>query len=186
VSRLAWEQAPGPAPSEGLLAEASWHLSRRARAASADVELALLLFDDSRYPEAERAVRRAVDLQERVGVSSADGQAVLARILVATGRIAAAQAALAQGSRAGSGATVETAAAEIELATRAPDRAIARLERLLRDTIPWVTDRFEAELVLARAEQAAGRSRAARARRRDLVAQARAKGFALLVRRASH
>jgi hypothetical protein len=57
-------------------------------------------------------------------------------------------------ARDGEGATSAIAAAEIDLARKHRAAAVTRLEVLLRDTTPRVADRFEAELVLARARPA--------------------------------
>ncbi|HEY5676361.1 MAG TPA: hypothetical protein VIR81_06245 [Myxococcales bacterium] len=66
------------------------------------------------------------------------------------------------------------------MAERQPQLAIARLTRALAGRVADVPQRFQAQLLLARALAATGRAQEAGSRRRALAAEAKAKGFALV------
>ena len=158
------------------------------RTANAEVKLARLYLDVGRVGEAESLARSAVGLHARAAVDTGGSGALLARALVARGKLPEARAAideaLARAHPGDEGLELQTAAAEVEIAERHPERAVARLQGALK-TEPALPERLDAELVLARAELAARQPGAARTRLRAVAEEARAHGFTLVARHAT-
>jgi thioredoxin-like negative regulator of GroEL len=140
-------------------------MGETARSGDGKLRLARLYLDLGRLDEAEAMARAAVEQHERAHVDSSEAGAALARVLVATGKIGEARM---------------SAAADVELSGKYPELAIARLNKALAARLPEVPHRFDAELLLARALLAAGRSRDAESRLRAIAAEARQKGFVLV------
>jgi eukaryotic-like serine/threonine-protein kinase len=144
----------------------------------AEINRARLGLMTGRLDAAEAAARRAFELHRRAHVDADDGAAMLARVLVARGKVD--EAAEVAAAARGEDLTVAVARAEVELAQRKPAAAAQRLERALAGPLPRVPDRLDAQLVLARAEQASGRAREARDLLRAVETEVRARGFGLL------
>jgi len=131
--------------------------------------------------EAEAMARAAVEQHERAHVDSCDAPAALARVLVAAGKIGEARTVAATAvARAPDELNGQIATADVELFEKHPELAIARLSKALAARLPEVPHRFDAELLLARALSAAGKTREAEGRRRAIAAEARQKGFVLV------
>jgi serine/threonine protein kinase len=159
-------------------------LRETGRLAYAKVELARLLLFTGRLEEAERSARSAVALHEEAGVASALSPALLARVLVARGRAREARELIARARARSREMAVETAAAEVELASGRAGQAVDTLTRAIAGELPRVPDRLDAQVVLAAAQRAAGRRREAEALRRAVLEEARAGNFLLVLRRA--
>ena len=111
---------------------------------------------------------------------------MLARVLVAAGKLPEARAvAAAAAERAPGELSGQIAVADVELAEKRPGLAIARLTKALAARLPEVPQRFEAELLLARALSAEGKTQETRDRLRALADEAKQKGFVLVEKAAS-
>jgi eukaryotic-like serine/threonine-protein kinase len=157
-------------------------LGERWRAGKVETSLARLMLALDDAAAAETLARRADGRLTAAHVDSGGAAAVLARALVALGRVAEARQAIDRALTHGDDARVQSAAAEVELAEHHPERALERLAKLKPPAMP---ERLEAELVTARAEFAVGKSRAAHARLTALLAEARARHFALVAKAAA-
>jgi serine/threonine protein kinase/tetratricopeptide (TPR) repeat protein len=161
--------------------------NERFRVSRASLRLARLYLDTGRREEADGYARKAVALQGATGIEGGETTAVLMRVLIASGRVSEARAALDRFLTAPHGEldlVIEAAAAELEVAEKQPARAVERLHLALARGGHAVPDRLAAELVLAEAERASGRAREARKRLDALAAEAKEKGFVLIARRA--
>ena len=154
------------------------------RVGNAKVRLARMYLHAGRLAEAEAQARSAVDLHERAAVDTSESGAVLTRVLVAERRLPEAHAALANAERHGSDLPVQIAAAELEIAERQPERAVARMQSAVVASSPSLAERFEAELVMVRALAATRRTREAEAQRRAIRVAALQKGFVGVAKRA--
>jgi len=160
-------------------------MGETARSGDGKLRLAGLYRDMGRLAEAEVAARAAVAQHKRAQVDSSEAEAALARVLAAAGRLAEARALSARAAeRSPQEGSAQIAAADVELAEKHPDQAIARLRKTLPGLIQ-VPQRLEAELLLARALAAAGQAQDADGRFRALATEAREKGFALVEMAAS-
>ena len=161
-------------------------MGETARSGEGKLRLARLYLDLGRLAEAEETARAALEQHERAHVDSGEAGAVLARVLVAMGRISeartVAETAVARDPESLFG---QIASADVELAEKRPELAVARLNRALGARLPQVPDRFDAELLLVRALQAEGKNEEAQARRLALAQEAKEKGFAMVEKAAS-
>jgi len=156
-------------------------MGETARSGDGKLRLARLYLDLGRLGEAEAMARAAVEQHERAHVDSCDAPAALARVLVAAGKIGEARTVAATAvARAPDELNGQIATADVELFEKHPELAIARLSKALAARLPEVPHRFDAELLLARALSAAGKTREAEGRRRAIAAEARQKGFVLV------
>ncbi len=144
---------------------------------------------------AEAMARAAVEQHERAHVDSSEAAAALARVLVAAGKIEEAHTVAATAvARAPDELNGQIAAADVELSEKHPELAIVRLNKAVAARLPAIVrlnkavaarlpevpHRFDAELLLARALSAAGKTQEAESRFRTLAAEARQKRFALV------
>jgi len=119
---------------------------------------------------AEAMARAAVEQHERAHVDSSEAAAALARVLVAAGKIEEAHTVAATAvARAPDELNGQIAAADVELSEKHPELAIVRLNKAVAARLPEVPHRFDAELLLARALSAAGKTQEAESRFRTLV-----------------
>jgi len=161
-------------------------MGETARSGDAKVCLARLYLDQGRLGEAETLARAAVEQHARAHVDSSEAAAMLARVLVAAGKLPEARAvAAAAAERAPGELSGQIAVADVELAEKRPGLAIARLTKALAARLPEVPQRFEAELLLARALSAEGKTQETRDRLRALADEAKQKGFVLVEKAAS-
>jgi len=161
-------------------------MGETARSGDGKVCLARLYLDLRRLGEAEAMARAAVEQHQRAHVDSCDAAAVLARVLVAAGKVPEARTvSTAAAARAPDDLLGQIAVADVELSEKRPKLAIARLTKALAARLPEVPQRFEAELLLARALAADGKTEETRHRLRALADEAKQKGFILVERAAS-
>jgi tetratricopeptide (TPR) repeat protein len=159
------------------------HLGETAPIANAQVRLARLLHAVGRLDEAENLARSAVALHEKASVDTGESGAILTRVLVAQRKLDEARQVIEKAKAREDDASVEIAQAELDVVDGRAAHAVDELERLLASP-PWrITDRMEAQLVLTRALQAAGRAREATALSRTLLAEAKQKQLDLVSRR---
>ncbi len=157
------------------------------RVGNKEVALAALYIDVGRAADAVELATSAVGLHQSANVDTTESEAMRVRALAAAGRTAEARAALdALKPRPGDDPLpVEIGKAETALAEKHAERAIESLAKTITATSPPMPERLEAELMLARLELAAHQRDAARQRLTATAAEARAKGFVLVLRRAT-
>jgi len=161
-------------------------MDETARSADGKLRLARLYVDLDRVADAEKLARDAVEQHRRAGVDSGEAGAVLARVLVAGRKLAEARAvADAALARSPEDLHAYAAVADVELAEGHAEAAVARLRCELSARLAEVPARLDAELLLARALEAAGHSAEAAARRSATAAEATKKGFALIAKQAA-
>ena len=161
-------------------------MGETARSGDGKLRLARLYLDLGRLGEAEAMARAAVEQHERAQVDSCESGAVLARVLLAAGKAPEAQTvAAAAVARAPDELAGQIAAADVELSEKKPGPAIARLTQALAARLPEVPQRFEAELLLAQALSADGKTQEMQTRLRALADEATKKGFVLVAKAAS-
>jgi eukaryotic-like serine/threonine-protein kinase len=155
------------------------------RVANQEIALAALYLDIGRVADAAALATSAVALHKSANVDTRASAAMRARTLVAGGQLAEARTVIdgisAQPQAGEDELTVQMAAAEVELAEGHGDRVRERLDKAVAAATPPVADRFDAALLIARAELATGQKVAARKRLAAVAAEARARGFALVL-----
>jgi tetratricopeptide (TPR) repeat protein len=148
--------------------------------AEAQRELAAVLLTRGRAAEAVETARASIaTLGDADPDGVADGQALLARALVRAGKLAEARAAI-EPARDNPSLRIQASAALVETAEGHAAAAVKRLAAALARGEPDLATCLDAELVLARAEIAAGNA-GGQARLKRATADARAHGLVALL-----